>query len=415
MLLLKLLLLAVLVVLLVHQLRNWVKVNLFKEPPIVSGLFPFVGCMYDLAREKPALFIKKCQEKHGDIFTWEVGGRNLTFIMNPVLYDIFFCSKETDVDFLHATQPFLSRGFGVSKEMYFNHHTIALTAMRGFLSPHSLKHGNHLPVLYEKLSKHLEDNWNSPETNESTINLYAAIQRAIFWCSVPLLFGEQIVDFHDLLDHFSSFDNSFELATANVPHILLRSFSRGKAYLLQALNHVAKTRNFQSQETAIVNFLLQRVPDSNQKSWLLSILWASQSNTIPTIFWLLTYILSNPPFLNQLRAEIDEFMQSGDSKIGFDELSKLKLVKQAVQETLRLRSAPLIVRKTQNPVKAGPYTIPPGNFLCLSPLWSHRREDSFTDASTWNPARWSEVSKAFGSWHGRIEFRMKKPIRDSIS
>ena len=60
-------------------------------------------------------FIKQCQTKYGDTFTLHLAGRHLTFLMNPEDLEVFFSRDESVVDFRFATQPFLSRCFGVPK------------------------------------------------------------------------------------------------------------------------------------------------------------------------------------------------------------------------------------------------------------------------------------------------------------
>lgn len=48
-------------------------------------------------------------------------GRKLTFLLNKEDFPTFFSSTTLEIDFQQATQPFLSRGFGVLKVNLFLH------------------------------------------------------------------------------------------------------------------------------------------------------------------------------------------------------------------------------------------------------------------------------------------------------
>ena len=55
-----------------------------------------------------------------------LAGRNMTFLLNPEDFPQFFSSDEEVVDFQYATQPFLSRCFGVPKVKFIFHRSTIL-------------------------------------------------------------------------------------------------------------------------------------------------------------------------------------------------------------------------------------------------------------------------------------------------
>jgi hypothetical protein len=107
-------------------------------------------------------------------------------------------------------------------------------------------------------------------------------------------------------------------------------------------------------------------------------------------------------------------MKATSGVLTYDDFASLQRVGNAVTETLRLKSAPIIVRATQQPLPIGNYTVchslpinehtphsrtrtrrtrtsqvPAGHFLCLSPLWSQRDERLYADPDAFKPDRWN--------------------------
>jgi hypothetical protein len=265
-----------------HRVRLWVLCNVYKAPPIASGWVPFFGCIRAFATAGPAAFIPLCQQKYGSIFTIHVGGRYMTFLMDVKYFPIFFNSPEDQIDFQNATQPFLTQGFGVSKEAYFADHNTTLNCVRAKLLPKNLAQF-HTPKLIQRFRQIWKEEWG----NSGSGDLLAMIKHAVFWSSCDILFAyhdsqqnkipktgklqqnknknknenkyedenenedenknEQAKDINSqktedelFFRAFENFDEDFELASSGIPHLLLRRFVRSKKYLLHRLGKVAQ-------------------------------------------------------------------------------------------------------------------------------------------------------------------------------
>jgi hypothetical protein len=379
-----------------------------------------------------------------------------------------FLSVSRKIDFQNATQPFLTQGFGVSKEAYFADHNTTLNCVRAKLLPKNLAQF-HTPKLIQRFRQIWKEEWG----NSGSGDLLAMIKHAVFWSSCDILFAyhdsqqnkipktgklqqnknknknenknedenenedenknEQAKDINSqktedelFFRAFENFDEDFELASSGIPHLLLRRFVRSKKYLLHRLGKVAQfyealqsveahnNSTHPPKDMLLGKELLEKVRDKNGASWLLAILWAAEANTIPAIFWILCFILSHPEHHRQVVQEIDDQMEKFNGELTYEFFDSLKKLGNCVQETLRLRAAPIIVRATVQPSPIGKYIVPKGHFLCLSPLWTHRDPALYKHPNEFRPERWEEENIKEGKGSDIGDAKGKEPTDDEI-
>ncbi|KAK7944492.1 hypothetical protein WMY93_000220 [Mugilogobius chulae] len=93
--------------------------------------------------------------------------------------------------------------------------------------------------------------------------------------------------------------------------------------------------------------------ESMIERFMLALLWVSQSNTGPSSFWLLLYLIKDPVALEALRKEADKVLKDSGQEVRpggrpvdltYEMLMKTPVLDSAVEETLRLVAAPLLTR-----------------------------------------------------------------------
>ncbi|XP_078720863.1 7-alpha-hydroxycholest-4-en-3-one 12-alpha-hydroxylase-like [Lampetra fluviatilis] len=89
---------------------------------------------------------------------------------------------------------------------------------------------------------------------------------------------------------------------------------------------------------------------------LFMLLWASQGNTGPASFWMLAYLMRHADAMAAVRAEVQQLLEATGQSDGAetrvisltrDALVNTPVLDSAIEEMLRLRSAPILVRAVQ--------------------------------------------------------------------
>src|SRR6185312_9799013 len=87
----------------------------------------------------------------------------------------------------------------------------------------------------------------------------------------------------------------------------------------------------------------QPLSDRAVRDEILTLFLAGHETTALTLTWLFTFLDGRPEVLERMRAEVDEVLGGRDP--AFEDVPRLRYVRQVVEETLRLRPpAPLVAR-----------------------------------------------------------------------
>ena len=223
--------------------------------------------------------------------------------------------------------------------------------------------------------------------------LFQWIRELNFVVTLSALFGTAIEqEDNSLIKAFHQFDGWFELASSNIPHIFLPKFTKAKARLLKCAQKLVLLYPEEPEHSPPLTAELMRkeLGKDGLENWLLAMIWAGEANTIPTLFWTIYYLVDHPRYLQRTEEEIAQTLNGRDlSELSFKDIMSISTLKNALNETIRLHSPPIIVRGARQPVKVKDYTVPQGHFLCLSPFWIQRDDAIFDNATAWNPDRWN--------------------------
>eukprot|EP00731_Ephydatia_muelleri_P030117 Em0021g640a len=372
-----------------------VKLTIFKRgsnlPPARTGWIPWIGVAVPFGKE-PLYYIEKTRRELGDIFTIHAAGKRMTFITDHEDFHHYFTTTHTN--FQSAVQPFTMKAAGVSKESFFAHHTAIHDTIKGRLTPAYT--ADLCPQLSQEFHSHLV------HFNEGEVDLMDFVRDSMFTPVVTKLFGRENLppsqeELAKLQKTFQKYDEDFEYG-AELPEIFLKDWRQCKhsliAFFKLMVEGMKKTGEpiEAGQEKTVLEHLLGTVDAEHAHNYALLLLWASQANAVPAVFWTLSFILGCPDLYKSLKEEIKKIPWA-DVKNAFcplkeESLKSVMSVKRCVLEAVRLRAPGMIPRKVTKTHVVKGYTIPEGHLMMLSPYWSHRDPQRFPDPETFNPDRW---------------------------
>ncbi|NXY18260.1 CP8B1 hydroxylase, partial [Atrichornis clamosus] len=339
------------------------------EPPLDKGTIPWLGYLLEF-RKDSSEFLKRMQRKHGDVFTVLIGGYYLTFVMDPFCFGTIVKESRSKLDFRASATQLVLRVFGYK----------ANEASQSIVHASSTKHlmGDGLTVLtqatMENFQKLLLFNLSSGEEKRvwQEENLFHYCYNIVFRAGYLALYGtepprgagnkekaeeQDRAHSNQVFQEFRKYDRLFpNLAFALLPPKDKREAERLKRLFWNMLS-VKKTW----QKDNISGWISDQdqllaesgVPEYMRDRFMFMLLWASQGNTGPTAFWLLLYLLKHPEALKAVREEVDKVLRESGQEVKAgrppvtitrDMLNQTPLLDSALEETLRLVAAPMLVR-----------------------------------------------------------------------
>jgi 24-hydroxycholesterol 7alpha-hydroxylase len=320
-------------------------------------------------------FLYQCWKRYGDAFTLHAAGQKMTFIFHPQSLVYYFRTPETELSFLPAVEQWTERVFGLPPADFLPRHHLILTSTRNVVGRNGAEIIHHhaetlIPLLKKGISQWLmnSNNNNIKEQKQQlsgsawvNLELSEAVAKLVFSASVEALFGAVFLQRHGegyLYQAFFEFEECFELAASPIPHFLQPKFKKARRKLLEAITKSNLSGDFAN---STIGDLIQvsKMPLHAVPNMILAILWASQANTVPTVFWTLGFLLlpeHKDTYLKAIRARIDQGSDVGSSNLSFLSCDSSSLLLKCCMESLRLRSASTDVR-----IAAKNFILPTGH------------------------------------------------------
>uniref|UniRef100_A0A8D2GZS6 Cytochrome P450 family 39 subfamily A member 1 n=1 Tax=Urocitellus parryii TaxID=9999 RepID=A0A8D2GZS6_UROPR len=317
-----------------------------RRPPCIKGWIPWIGAGLELGKA-PLEFIEKARIKYGPVFTVFAMGNRMTFVTEEEGINVFLKSKE--VNFELAVQTPVYRTASIPKNIFL--------------------------TLNEKL--------------------YIMMKGKMGTFNIHQFTGQLTEELHEQLENLGT-QGTMELTN------FVRNWSKSKRWLLalfeKSIPDIKAYRSAKDNSVTLMQAVLEILEMETNKlnpNYVLLMLWASLSNTIPVAFWTLAFVLSHPDVHKTIMEGISTVFGTASKdkiKVTEKELKKLLLIKWCILETIRLRAPGIITRKVMKPIKILNFTIPSGDLLMLSPFWLHRNPKYFPEPELFKPERWKKAN-----------------------
>ncbi|XP_056149331.1 7-alpha-hydroxycholest-4-en-3-one 12-alpha-hydroxylase-like [Lampris incognitus] len=339
------------------------------EPPLDKGPIPWLGHVLEFRRDT-AKFLKRMRQKHGDIFTVQLGGFYFTFLMDALSFGSVVKEARAKLDFNKFAKHLVARVFGYeSKET--DHKSFQLYSNKHLM-------GDGLVPLTEAMMSNLQNvmlhSVGSVETKQTWIEdgLFMYSYNTVFRAGYLALFGNETSktsedvqkakeadrkESEKLFYEFRKYDQLFpKLAYGVLPPQEKMNAERLKRFFWNALS-VKRIKN-KDNISGWVRDLQQEREEKGMKvfmqdRFMLLLLWASQGNTGPSAFWTLLYLMKHPEAMRAVKAEVEQVLRESGQEVRCggplifltrEMLQKTPIMDSAVEETLRLTAAPVLTR-----------------------------------------------------------------------
>ncbi|NXN32539.1 CP8B1 hydroxylase, partial [Nycticryphes semicollaris] len=367
------------------------------EPPLDKGTIPWLGYLLEFRKDSSA-FLKKMQRKHGDIFTVLIGGQYLTFVMDPFCFGAIVKESRSKLDFRTFASKLVLQVFGYQP----------IKANHSITHASSTKHlmGDGLTVMtqatMENFQKLMLFNLSSGEEKGAwqENNLFHYCYNIVFRAGYLALYGtepyrgadnkdkaneQDRIHSNEVFQEFRKYDRLFP----RLAYAALSPKEKIEAERLKRLFWSMLSVKKSCQKDNISGWISDQnqllaengVPEYMRDRCMFMLLWASQGNTGPTAFWLLFYLMKHPEAMKAVREEVDKVSRENGQEvkpgsppinITRDMLNQTPILDSAVEETLRLVAAPILVRAvlqdTSLKTSSGrEYTLRKGDRVALFP------------------------------------------------
>ncbi|XP_018534510.1 cytochrome P450 7B1 isoform X1 [Lates calcarifer] len=411
-----LLLLLGLLSLLLCLLRSTTRTRRDGEPPLIKGWIPIIGKALEFGKDAHK-FLEKHKEKYGDVFTVQIAGKYMTFIMDPLLYpNIIKHGRQLDFhEFSNRVAPF-TFGYppvtgkypGLREEIRRSFH---LLQGDGLIALTESMMGNLMLVFRQD---HLAER-PGEEGSWKSGNIYQFCFTVLFEATFLTLYGKPpAARRHSgmgvLREDFIKFDKMFPLLIAQIPIWLLGRTKAIRENLIRCfLPHRMSIWSNKSQfirRRSEVFDQYDTLRDFDKAAHHFAILWASLGNTVPATFWTMYYLVSHPEALEVVRQEIHdvlrtngvEFSRDRDVTISRELLDKLLYLESSINESLRLSSASMNIRVAQEDFDLqldSERSVPvrKGDIIALYPQSMHLDPEIYEEPQTFQFDRYTQDSK----------------------
>ncbi|XP_076829462.1 7-alpha-hydroxycholest-4-en-3-one 12-alpha-hydroxylase-like [Brachyhypopomus gauderio] len=366
------------------------------EPPLDKGPVPWLGHVLEFRRDT-AKFLERMKQKHGDIFTVQLGGFYYTFLTDPRSFSSVFKETRANLDFNQFAKHLIARVFGYH----------AIEGDNKMVQASSTKHlmGDGLVVLTQAMMNNLQNlmlhNMGAGDDGRAwqEDGLFDYSYNIVFRAGYLALFGNETAktggsekakdidrtQSDKLYYEFRKYDQLFP----NLAYGVLGPNSKREAERLKKLFwKILSVQKVKSRENVSgwVNEMYQERADIGVEEVMLDrymflLLWASQSNTGPASFWLLLFLMKHSDAMKAVRGEVEEVLRETGQEVNpggplinltRDMLQKTPILDSAVEESLRMTAAPVLTRAvlqdmTLNTANGQQYSIRKGDRVSLFP------------------------------------------------
>jgi len=388
-------------------------------PPFVSFTsaawrIPVIG--HFISFTKPIDMIRDHYRDYGPVFSMNMMGQCLTFLVGPAAQEPFFRGKDEQLS-QAAVYGFMTPVFGkgVVYDTTKSRRTQQMKLLANSLGTKNMR--TYVPMIVAEAEAFFAK-WGEA----GTVDLKVALPELIILTASRCLMGDEVRKtlFQQVADLYHDLDKgikpiSFFFPNLPIPDHFARDrarvemvklfgpvISKRRAVFDAAAGDAAEVERLAGEDVlaALISFQYKdegagRRPltDDEITGLLIALLFAGQHTSSLTSAWAVMLVVSNPDCLAKVLAEQEAVLGEHDGELSFDALKSMDYLHAAVKETLRLHP-PLIMlmRKVLTPLTVpgkdgATHVVPAGHIVVTAPKYANYLPDVFREPDAFDPQR----------------------------
>ncbi|MGW4093427.1 cytochrome P450 [Nocardia sp. NPDC004750] len=369
---------------------------LSREIPTAPGARPLVGHLLPFVKQ-PFAFLAQLPE-HGDVVKIRLGPKGTVVICDPSLTRKVLVDDRTFDKgglFLEREREWL--GDSVATCTHSKHRHKRRLAQPAFHPKRLAGYGRTMTTQIASVV----DGWHSGQVLDVCPEIFTITSRVfgatMFSSTLPAAVLHEVIS-----DLTTTFDGTFRRTLlpdtiSRLPIPGTRRYNNANRRLRKTMNGIIADRRASGVDNGDLLSALLAVHDRESEARgtidgdvsdaVVTFFVAGTETTSSALSWVLYLLAQHPDIEAQLHAEVDSVL-SGRLPDHSD-LERLQVASRIVTETLRLYPpAWFFTRTVTAGAGLGPYELPVGSTIALSPYVIHRRADLYDDPDRFYPDRW---------------------------
>jgi len=374
---------------------------LLPSPPNVKEGLPFVGPAMAFQKD-PIGFLRRCQRKHGDVFTVNLLLFKATFALGPEEQRRWFTARPEVLDFFTATVEASQALIGdLSRFRRFSMHLDAVNAVIRLGLMKTERVNVYLDAIRRVARKRFEAWVDAPR-----IDLFQETSAMINQINVEALLGADTWAKHGETIANAYYELEFNgikpeaVAFPNFPSPAVRRCKRARDRVDAIMRDLVAERSAAPNDDYISLWLTQTPLDgegpdvAELAAHLLGLFFAAHTNTTGTFAWTLANLAARPDLFERASAECDAHAERHGESPPYPALRELEFLDACMRESVRLSFAVFLIRRALVPYGAGDFWVPEGQRVCVAPILTHLDPAVYEDPERFDPDRFADLSEA---------------------
>ena len=368
------------------------------EIPVLKG-YPLVGALPGFRRDALATLLNATRE-HGDAVRIDLGPQRFTLLSHP----------DHVRHVLQHNPGNYAKGYDKLRALLGN--GLVLNEGESWLRQRRLMqpafHRRRIARFAEVVTAETEEmlgRWDARSPGGQSLDVAREMTRLAQGIIVKTMFGSDVGPEGDEIA--KAFDVALSginlrfllpLWFGRLPVPANRRFERALATLDSTVHRIVQERRREARDGTddLLSMLMEArdeesgeaMSDRQLRDEVMTVYLAGHETTAMALSWLWYLLSKNPESARKVREEVADV--AGHGALGVEHLPRLSYTRMVVDETLRLYpSAWLLSRKAIEDDRIGPYLIPAGTTLFLSPFVTHRRPDLWENPEGFDPERFA--------------------------